>query len=70
MGSRDKLVENFEDEEQKDALKRALLLSAGPLHVGEEATESNRKKDRGVEVWACWTPKEPEQASVPANPAQ
>ena len=62
---RDKLVENFEDEEQKDALKRALLLSAGPLHVGEEATESNRKKDRGVEVWAYWTPK-----PKPASPAE
>ena len=44
--------------EHQSTLERTILLSAGPLHTGEEATEINRAKDRSVEVWACWTPKE------------
>lgn len=47
-----------------DIEKDALLLSAGPLHVGEA-----NENDRSVEVWTCWVPKEPEQASASRKPA-
>ena len=45
---------------QKEKLERTILLSAGPRYVRDEATEINRAKDRTVEVYACWTPKDAE----------
>ena len=50
---RDKLVERSQNTEQKEALRRAILLSAGPLHVGENVSNCDRALDRSVEVWAC-----------------
>ena len=50
---RDKLVERSQNTEQKEALRRAILLSAGPLHVGENVSDCDRALDRSVEVWAC-----------------
>ena len=61
---RDELIKNFKDKEQKDALKRAILLSAGPLHVRGNASDCNRALDRSVEAWACWTPKEPDASDL------
>ena len=55
----DELVEKWElnNTEKAAALReRTILLSAGPLHVGqgeEDPTDTNRAKDRSVEVWAC-----------------
>ena len=67
----EKLVEKL-NKPEKDALRqRTILLSAGPLYVGqgeEDPTEiKNRAKDRSVEVWACGDPK-PEQASPSEDP--
>ena len=68
---RDELVKKFKNEERKEALKRAILLSAGPLHVGENVSDCDRALDRSVEVYACWTPKpKPEQAAAPPAPAE
>ena len=48
-----------------DIEKATILLSAGPLHIGEEVQDDKRALDRAVEVWACWTPKpKPEQAEA------
>ena len=52
----DELVKEWRlaDSEKKEALReRTILLSAGPLHVGENVEETDRAKDRSVEVWAC-----------------
>lgn len=56
----DKLVKKLglTDSKKAAALReRTILLSAGPLHVGqgeEDPTEiKNRAKDRSVEVWVC-----------------
>ena len=47
--------------EQAGNLEQAtILLSAGPLHVGQEVSDDEREKDRTVEVYACWTPKDSE----------
>lgn len=69
---RDKLVKQASNDSEKKALReRTILLSAGPLHVGQggkDPTEiENRAKDRSVEVWACGDPK-PEQASPSKDP--
>ena len=64
---RNELGKNLEDKEQEEALGRAILLSAGPLHVGKNVSDCDRALDRSVEVYACWTPKNPEQASTPAD---
>ena len=67
----DELVKKFTTSEQQKALHdRTLLLSAGPLHVRDEASEMNRAKDRAVEVYACWTPKEPDPTSASAEPVE
>ncbi len=67
----DELAKKFTTPEQQKGLQdRTLLLSAGPLHVRGEASEMNRAKDRSVEVYACWTPKESEQAGTSAEPAE
>ncbi len=66
---RDELVKKAQGKEQKDALKRALLLSAGPLHVGTDGKDvppDKRALDRSVEVWACGAPEPtPEGTSTP-----
>ena len=54
----DELVEKWasNNTEKKALLERTILLSAGPLHVGqgeEYPTDTERAKDRSVEVWAC-----------------
>ena len=54
----DELVEKWasNNTEKKALLERTILLSAGPLHVGqgeEDPTDTDRAKDRSVEVWAC-----------------
>ncbi len=51
---RNQLLEIANTEEYRDVLNRALLLSAGPMNVGEETDESDRQKDRRVDVWGCW----------------
>ena len=49
----EKLVKKL-DKPEKDALReRTIFLSAGPLHVGKNVEETNRAKDRSVEVWVC-----------------
>ena len=44
---------------QESDRERAILLSAGPLHVGSNVSDCDLSLDRSVEVWACWAPKEP-----------
>ena len=38
---------------EKALLERTILLSAGPLHVGKDVADTDRAKDRSVEVWVC-----------------
>ena len=60
---RDELVKKFEDEEQKEVIKRVIPLRAGPQCIDPNTSNCDRALDRSVEVYACWTPKDPEQAS-------
>ena len=43
---------------------------AGPQHVGKRVSPEKLALDRSVEVYACWTPKEPDPTSVSAGPTQ
>ena len=51
-------------------LERITLDTAGPRYINRGAPDFAPALDRSVEVWACWAPKESEQASTPANPAE
>ena len=59
----ERLKEKLKEKEMEVDPKRIILLSAGPLHVGNVSDD-----DRSVEVYACWAPK-PEQAGSSADPA-
>ena len=61
--------EELKDREVKIDPQRVILLSAGPLHVGEisggavsDPDEKKRAEDRSVEIHACWAPKPAESA--------
>lgn len=49
--------EKLDEPKKKALLERTILLSAGPLHVGKDVEDTDRAKDRSVEVWACGGPK-------------
>ena len=57
----ERLKEKLKEKEMEVDPKRIILLSAGPLHVGNVSDD-----DRSVEVYACWAPK-PEQVSSSAD---
>ena len=61
--------EELKAREVKIDPQRVILLSAGPLHVGEisggavsDPDEKKRAEDRSVEIHACWAPKPAESA--------